>query len=265
MIVDIKKPRIDRGCLFLMLLAFILVLITIVVVPPVSANGFGPHEAPLRCLLQACGGGGGDPCLGATVGLIGDFNAPDCSPIIIDFGGNGLKLTNAQNGVQFDITGTGKPVQIAWTARGATNGFLVLDRNGNGLIDNGTELFGNFSPQPPSKEPNGFLALAEFDKPEKGGNSDGVIDQNDAIFSSLRLWVDVNHDGIAQFDELFRLPDLGVFSISLNYKESRRVDEYGNQFRFRARINVKDQQEDASEAGPLAYDVFLVTSSKSTK
>lgn len=188
-----------------------------------------------------------------------------CSPIIIDFGGKGFRLTSAQNGVRFDIAASGTPIQIAWTAKGAENAFLVLDRNGNGLIDNGSELFGNFTLQPPSPQPNGFAALAEFDKPEKGGNGDGIIDQKDVIFSSLRLWVDVNHDGIATLDELFRLPDLGVFSISLNYRESQRVDEYGNQFRFRARINVTDQREDESTAGPVAYDVFLTTLGAGTK
>lgn len=180
-----------------------------------------------------------------------------CSPIIIDVSGSGFHLTNAQDGVSFDMEGNGKPIQLAWTARGALNAFLVLDRNGNGTIDNGKELFGNFTPQPSSLTPNGFAALAEFDKPENGGNGDGIIDEKDTIFTSLRLWVDINHDGISQPDELFTLPSLGVFSISLKYRESRRSDQYGNKFRYRGRINMTGQQEDLSEAGPVAYDVFF--------
>jgi hypothetical protein len=73
-----------------------------------------------------------------------------CSPIIVDVGGRGFKLTSAIDGVKFDITGTNKPVQIAWTAAGSLNAFLAIDWNHNGKIDSGKELFGNFSPQPPS-------------------------------------------------------------------------------------------------------------------
>jgi hypothetical protein len=181
-----------------------------------------------------------DPCLDSSNPLITPDleHAPDCSPIIIDVSGKGFHLTNVSNGVLFDITGTSKPIQIAWTAQGGMNAFLVFDRNNDGMITSGAELFGNFSPQPKSHFPNGFIALAEFDKPENGGNGDGIIDKHDAIFSDLRLWIDISHDGISQSNELFKLPDLGVFSISLDYRESRRTDQYGNLFRYRSRINV---------------------------
>jgi hypothetical protein len=177
----------------------------------------------------------------------------------VDVSGRGFQLTDAQSGVQFDITGIGKPMQIAWTAQGSMNAFLVFDRNNDGLINSGSELFGNFSPQPKSRFPNGFIALAQFDKKENGGNGDGILDNRDAIFSELRLWIDSNHDGISQPDELFKLPDMGLFSISLAYKESRRTDQFGNLFRYRSEINVFHEQRDQSQASPVAYDVFLTT------
>jgi hypothetical protein len=170
-----------------------------------------------------------------------DANAPEptcqdhpvlCTPIVLDVGHDGFRFTGRNNTVEFDIDGNGATDRITWTDPGGNEVFLALDRNGNGTIDDGTELFGAATAQPESDDKNGFRALAVYDSPAEGGNGDGFISAEDAVFSELLLWRDISLDGVSQTAELSRLSASDMLRLSLEYVESRRRDRYGNQLRW---------------------------------
>ena len=204
--------------------------------PTCSCSPTGPPNCPpgqtaswneVICEYSACNGG---------------------SPIIIDLDNDGYRLTSATNGVMFDLEARGYKRKWSWTAAGSDEAFLVLDRNHNGRVDDGKELFGDATDQSPVPEYNGFNALKPFDV-----NGDDWIDEDDSIYSQLRLWADRNHNGISEPSEFRTLSQEGVEGISLNYQVSRATDQYGNRFRFRALVRGRG-------IGRLAWDVFFVPS-----
>ncbi len=145
------------------------------------------------------------------------------SPLIIDLDGDGVETISLAHGIHFDHDNNGFAEQTGWVDQ--DDGLLVRDINGNGLIDNGSELFGNNTLlNNGEKAANGFAALAELDE-----NHDGKIDSSDAAYSQLRVWKDTDGDGVTDAGELMSLGDAGVASIATGYNESMVTDAQGNQ------------------------------------
>ena len=177
------------------------------------------------------------------------------SPILIDLENDGIHLTGLDDPVWFDIDADGAPDLMSWTDRG--EGLLALDRNGNGSIDDGGELFGTATRlSDGTRALNGYVALAELDSWIFSGNGDGHLDFNDAAFGSLRLWTDRNHDGISQPEELHTLAEASIQRIDLVYRRSRCTDRYGNEFRFLGR--AWETGRNGVVRPILTWDVFFL-------
>jgi len=148
-------------------------------------------------------------------------------PITFDLDGDGIELTSYGTGAHFDILGTGSPVNTAFVTGG--DAFLAIDRNGNGSIDSGKELFGD-----QNGARNGFEELRKFDS-----NSDSVIDARDKDFSTLRLFRD-NGNGVTETGELISLAQAGIESIDLNYRNVDEKTSGGNRIAQSARFRYGD-------------------------
>lgn len=190
----------------------------------------------------------------------GEWDGEKCiianTPLIVDVGHNGYRLTSAANGVQFDLDADGSPEAIAWTDADSDDAFLAMDRNNNGRIDDGSELFGNQTPayleEAEPRAQNGFAALVFAEGPSYGaGLADTVIDARDAVFSRLLLWCDRNHNGVSEPDELTPVSQSGLRAIRTDVKTSGRTDRFGNQFRLRAKGAFQDGEH-------YIYDVWLM-------
>ncbi|WP_344696415.1 calcium-binding protein [Sphingomonas rosea] len=124
-------------------------------------------------------------------------------PLVLDLDGDGIELLSLNNGVtQFDIDGDGVLERTGWAA--PDDGLLVHDQNLNGVVDGVDELFGN-------SKVDGFAELAQFDT-----NKDGKVDGADEKFAELRIWRDLNSNGVSEQGELQTLAQAGIASISLS-------------------------------------------------
>lgn len=196
--------------------------------------------------------GGGTATYDTTCdGTMGTGYCGANSPIILNLGRGADELSGTDDAVSFDIDADGHADSISWTQRGAPMAFLALDRNHDGKVDDGSELFGNhtvFSWGGSQRPANGFEALASYDS-----NGDGVIDAADAVWTRLLLWVDSNHDGISQPEELTPIATSSVTALYLDYHWSGRHDQHGNTFRYESTYTRDGERKPD-------YDVYFVRS-----
>ncbi|MFC0168281.1 SdrD B-like domain-containing protein [Pseudoduganella danionis] len=152
------------------------------------------------------------------------------TPIAIDLNGDGIHTIarEAMTG-SFDLLGTGKAIQTGWLS--ASDGFLAIDSNGNGSIDDISELFGG------AAKGSGFAKLETYDS-----NHDGVVDAKDAQFASLRIWQDANSNGKTDAGELMSLEQAGVASLKVSYVELPFVDANNNVHLERSSVVMSNGQ-----------------------
>jgi hypothetical protein len=144
--------------------------------------------------------------------------APRRDPLVLDLDGDGIETLGITSTTQvlFDYDGDGVKTGTGWIK--GDDGFVVLDRNGNGTIDNGGELFGDQTLVNGVKAVDGFAALSAEDT-----NHNGKFDAGDTNFTKVRIWQDTNSDGISQAGELHTLSELGVASVNLTSTTSNTV------------------------------------------
>ena len=167
------------------------------------------------------------------------------SPIVIDLNGDGIHATKLAGGldkaVHFDLDGNGFAEKTAWID--ASDALLVLDKNANGRIDNGHELFGNHSLNAEGKKAfaDGYAALAAYDE-----NQDGRIDAQDAVYAQLAVWQDKNGNGISEAGEVLGLAEAGIAAIDLNAKAVNERDAAGNRISHRGSVAMAEFDKSTS-------------------
>lgn len=184
----------------------------------------------LRDLSLVTGGGTNDDivCL---------LPVPECQeqtePLMIDLGQDGFHLGKAGEGIYFDFEGENIYRPVQWVEKGGNDAFLALDKNNNGKVDDGRELFGRGLLLETNEQANdGFQELAQYDNLIFGGNNDGYITVEDRIWNELILWLDSDANGISTPDELLTLESFGITELALNAKENGRRDHAGNLLRY---------------------------------
>jgi len=140
------------------------------------------------------------------------------TPIVLDLDGNGISTLSAANGVNFDTYGTGTVQKWGWV--GGNDGLLVRDVNGDGVINNGKELFGSGTVLADGhRAADGYAAMSALD-----ANHDGKLSILDKEWGELKVWVDANHDGKTDGGELKSLQELGITELNLASQANSTID-----------------------------------------
>ena len=171
-------------------------------------------------------------------------------PIILDLDGDGLETVGLAANIHFDHDGDGVLTKTGWAGR--DDALLVWDRNANGSIDTGAELFGDFTPLPNGTlAPNGFAALAALD-----ANGDGILDASDPAFAELKLWRDTDQNGQTGAGELISLQDAGIVSLNLAHDLKNQRLTNGNTLSREGSFTRADGSTSAMGEFHLAVDTF---------
>ncbi len=181
-----------------------------------------------------------------------NWRPPRLDPLALDLDGDGIETTGigGWGTVLFDHNGDGRRTGTGWLS--GDDGWLVRDLNGNGTIDNGSELFGdNTTLSDGTRAADGFAALADLDS-----NGDGVIDASDAAFGELKVWQDLNQDGISQAGELKTLSELGITALSTGATANGQVQN-GNTVTATAGFTRADGSQGTLGSLDLAASNFL--------
>lgn len=162
------------------------------------------------------------------------------SPLVLDLDGDGIELISLTNStVTWDLDEDGYTEHTGWA--GGDDGFLAIDINGDGVVTDHTELFGNATQ-------DGFTILANYDT-----NADNVIDSTDTQFTDLLVWQDVNEDGVSESSEIFSLADLNIVSIDLNAATPYQLFQEGHHITHTSTYTVDD-----GVSGPQTLDIYDV-------
>lgn len=164
------------------------------------------------------------------------------SPLILDLDGDGIEITPLSGALTFDHDADGVRTGTAWAA--SDDGLLVLDLDGNGLIDTGRELFGNNTLLANGQtSADGYAALRALD-----ANADGLIDAVDAQFAGLRVWRDLDQDGVSDAGELQSLEATGITQINLTQTASTQTLADGTRLDGQASFTLNGQTHTYTDA-----------------